>query len=293
MNFSTSTKDPNDFVKNTGETFATCYNKYRDSYENSMADLPHATRITMLLRKVNSSDLNLYLQPMDPVNLIYKGRLVSLTDLALVSDLVLSKKTHSDAALSFFKTRRGPESAAGPLITNVQPEMTCYLSTERTHSLFDYHPTNIRSSHSKDADFAKLVTVIKTALQKISLLEVQRKLLQNEAELRSTLALISPLSLQASNAERLYVSMRWQATPLEKTIYKECYVTDRNINLVGLDRIDEVNLIQFPNENDTCQTSTVEPTNAGNLVRMLPKSLLIRRNQILPELSPNLPFRTH
>ncbi|VUZ51237.1 unnamed protein product [Hymenolepis diminuta] len=36
----------------------------------------------------------------------------------------------------------------------------------------------------------------------------------------------------------------------------EHYVTDRNINFVGLDRIDELNLIQYPDENDTCKTPT-------------------------------------
>ncbi|KAM3179841.1 hypothetical protein ACTXT7_017491 [Hymenolepis weldensis] len=54
-------------------------------------------------------------------------------------------------------------------------------------------------------------------------------------------------------------------TFLEKTIFKECCVTDRNINLVGLDWVDELNLIQFPDENETCQTPTLEPTNEENL----------------------------
>ncbi|KAM3183558.1 hypothetical protein ACTXT7_010090 [Hymenolepis weldensis] len=61
--------------------------------------------------------------------------------------------------------------------------------------------------------------------------------------------------------------MRYEATFLEKTIFKECYVTDRNINLMGLDWIDELNLIQFPDENETYQTPTLEPTDAENLVR--------------------------
>ncbi|KAM3186165.1 hypothetical protein ACTXT7_004901 [Hymenolepis weldensis] len=54
--FSTLTIDPKDYVKNAGETFATWYTKYRDIYENIMADLPHATRITMLLREFNRND---------------------------------------------------------------------------------------------------------------------------------------------------------------------------------------------------------------------------------------------
>ncbi|KAM3187839.1 hypothetical protein ACTXT7_001435 [Hymenolepis weldensis] len=36
---------------------------------------------------------------------------------------------------------------------------------------------------------------------------------------------------------------------------------------MGLDWIDELNLILFPDENETCQTPTLEPTNAENLVR--------------------------
>ncbi|VDL59854.1 unnamed protein product [Hymenolepis diminuta] len=58
MNFLTSTKDPKDYVKDVGifhcnpligETFAIWYAQYRDTYKNSMTDLPHATRITLLL----------------------------------------------------------------------------------------------------------------------------------------------------------------------------------------------------------------------------------------------------
>ncbi|KAM3170942.1 hypothetical protein ACTXT7_017603, partial [Hymenolepis weldensis] len=70
-----------------------------------------------------------------------------------------------------------------------------------------------------------------------------------------------------SNTLRLYASMRYEATFPEKTIFKECYVTDRNINLMGLDWIDELNLIHFLDENETCQTPTLETTNAENLVR--------------------------
>ncbi|KAM3170964.1 hypothetical protein ACTXT7_017559 [Hymenolepis weldensis] len=61
--------------------------------------------------------------------------------------------------------------------------------------------------------------------------------------------------------------MRCEAIFLEKTMFKECCVTDGNINLVGLDWIDELNLIQLPDENETCQTPTLEPSNADNLVR--------------------------
>ncbi|KAM3188018.1 hypothetical protein ACTXT7_001160 [Hymenolepis weldensis] len=73
--------------------------------------------------------------------------------------------------------------------------------------------------------------------------------------------------LRYLNAVQLYVSMRYEATSLKKTIFKDCYVIDRNINLMGLDWMDEFNLVQFPVENETCQTPALESTNSGNLVR--------------------------
>ncbi|KAM3180262.1 hypothetical protein ACTXT7_016629, partial [Hymenolepis weldensis] len=69
-----------------------------------------------------------------------------------------------------------------------------------------------------------------------------------------------------SNAMRLYVSMRCEATFQQKAIFKECYVTNRNINPVGLDWMDELNLIQFLDENEICQTPILEPVSAENLV---------------------------
>ncbi|KAM3173597.1 hypothetical protein ACTXT7_012201 [Hymenolepis weldensis] len=45
--------------------------------------------------------------------------------------------------------------------------------------------------------------------------------------------------------------MRYEATFLEKAIFVECYITDRNINLMGIDWIDAINLIQFSDENET------------------------------------------
>ncbi|KAM3173598.1 hypothetical protein ACTXT7_012202 [Hymenolepis weldensis] len=106
MNFSTSTKDPKNNVKNVGETFATWYTQYRNIFMNSMADLPLATRITILLRGFNRSYHYLYssyFQPMDPADLAYEKLIskVSLTDFALISVLVLSKKTNSDISFSF------------------------------------------------------------------------------------------------------------------------------------------------------------------------------------------------
>ncbi|VDL37933.1 unnamed protein product [Hymenolepis diminuta] len=57
MNFSTSTKDPKNYVKKSWQIF------------------PHATRITVLLREFNRSDHYLcssYFQPVDPANLTYE-----------------------------------------------------------------------------------------------------------------------------------------------------------------------------------------------------------------------------
>ncbi|VUZ55995.1 unnamed protein product [Hymenolepis diminuta] len=62
-------------------------------------------------------------------------------------------------------------------------------------------------------------------------------------------------------------SMRCVATLLGKTIFKKCCVVDRNISLVRLDWTDGLNFIRFPDENKTCQTPTLEPTNAKNLAR--------------------------
>ncbi|VDL63299.1 unnamed protein product [Hymenolepis diminuta] len=124
------------------ETFATWYTRRRDIYKNTMPDLPHATRIIVLLRKFNRSDIYLclsYFQPMDPADLIYEKM--------IISDLVSSKKTNSD--VSFFilglrspchteiclrflplldkkpdvrKSRRRSESAEGLLTASVQLE---------------------------------------------------------------------------------------------------------------------------------------------------------------------------
>ncbi|VUZ46420.1 unnamed protein product [Hymenolepis diminuta] len=53
-----------------------------------------------------------------------------------------------------------------------------YLSTGGTHSPFENYPTNDRISRSKDTDFVENVDIIKTALSKTSLSELQRKWLQ-------------------------------------------------------------------------------------------------------------------
>ncbi|KAM3188091.1 hypothetical protein ACTXT7_000955 [Hymenolepis weldensis] len=86
---------------------------------------------------------------------------------------------------------------------------------------------------------------------------------QNPNNKRASTLTLAPIS----NAVRPYAMMQFGATSLEKTIFKKCYVTDGNINLLGLDWIDELNLIQFPDENETCQTLNLELPNAENLVR--------------------------
>ncbi|VUZ51788.1 unnamed protein product [Hymenolepis diminuta] len=66
--------------------------------------------------------------------------------------------------------------------------------------------------------------------------------------------------------------MRCEATFLEKRSFRKCYVTDRNINFAGLGWIDELNIIQFPDESQACQTPTLEPTDAEILTAFASKS---------------------
>ncbi|VUZ46500.1 unnamed protein product [Hymenolepis diminuta] len=66
------------------ETFSTSYALYRDTYENSMANLSHATRITILLRKAHRSNHHLYsfyLQPMDPADQTYEKMISKLNSI--------------------------------------------------------------------------------------------------------------------------------------------------------------------------------------------------------------------
>ncbi|VUZ44692.1 unnamed protein product [Hymenolepis diminuta] len=51
--------------------------------------------------------------------------------------------------------------------------MIYHPSTEGTHSPSNNYPTNIRSSHSQDANFVENVVIIATALSKTSLPELQ------------------------------------------------------------------------------------------------------------------------
>lgn len=76
-----------------------------------------------------------------------------------------------------------------------------------------------------------------------------------------------PVSKASGDAVRLYGSMWCEAPFEEETISEVCYVRDRNSNLAGLDWIDELNLMEFPDENETYQTPILEPTSGMNLVR--------------------------
>ncbi|KAM3182423.1 hypothetical protein ACTXT7_012411 [Hymenolepis weldensis] len=96
-------------------------------------------------------------------------------------------------------------------------------------------------SQSHDTNFVENVTIIETAPYK------------GVADRTAT-----KMATKKPSAENLLRT---------KTIFKEYYFTDRNFNLVGLDWIDELNLIQFPDENETCQTPTLEPADAGTLVK--------------------------
>ncbi|VDL59330.1 unnamed protein product [Hymenolepis diminuta] len=75
-----------------------------------------------------------------------------------------------DKELDVKKSRCGPESAPGPFTTSVQPE-----EVGETHSPSYIYPTNIRSSHFQDANFAEKVVIIETVLSNTSLPELQRQ----------------------------------------------------------------------------------------------------------------------
>ncbi|KAM3184662.1 hypothetical protein ACTXT7_007917 [Hymenolepis weldensis] len=141
MNFSTSTKDPKDYMKSVDENFTTWYAQHRDIYKNIMADLPHASRITMLLREFNRIEnylCSFYFQPMDPADLNYEKmisfvnrlctsfRFVSLEEnqfRCLIFILGLLPPCHAEIRLRNLslldkkpdvkKSRRRPESAVG------------------------------------------------------------------------------------------------------------------------------------------------------------------------------------
>ncbi|VUZ43569.1 unnamed protein product, partial [Hymenolepis diminuta] len=149
-----------------------------------------------------------------------------------------------DKELEVKKSRRRSESATGlqPRVFNLKGPENDLSSIGQGDPFPTRHLTNIRSSHSPDADVGENVVIIETALSKASLLE---------------LSTLPPMA----NALRRYVLMRCEAAFLEKMIFKECYFTDRNINLW----IDELNFIQFPDENEICQTHTPGPTDVAEI----------------------------
>ncbi|KAM3172765.1 hypothetical protein ACTXT7_013877 [Hymenolepis weldensis] len=236
--FSTSIKDPKDNAKHVGIFHHNPLIKKTFAAWNSMADLRHLTQITTLPREFNRSAHYLclsYFQPMDPANLIYEW-IASLADFALVSDLVLSKTTNLNVSFLFL--------------------------------VFDL--------------LVMLRFDPETALSKTSLPELQRKWSQRRLLLRIFCEQFNEAEPEQKDGINSKVAKLWQvnaapsrhdstypckATFLEKTIFKQCHVTDRNINPVGLDWIDELNLIQFPDENETRQTPTLESRDVENLVR--------------------------
>ncbi|VDL28270.1 unnamed protein product [Hymenolepis diminuta] len=97
-----------------------CYAHYCDIYKNSMADLPHATRITMLLREFNRSDHDLcssYFQPMDPIDLTYE-KIMGIVNRLYTSFRFGSLKENHFKYLIFILGPRSPchaEIRLGPL----------------------------------------------------------------------------------------------------------------------------------------------------------------------------------
>ncbi|VUZ47592.1 unnamed protein product [Hymenolepis diminuta] len=85
-----------------------------------MADLPHATRITMLLREFNRSDHDLcssYFQPMDPIDLTYE-KIMGIVNRLYTSFRFGSLKENHFKYLIFILGPRSPchaEIRLGPL----------------------------------------------------------------------------------------------------------------------------------------------------------------------------------
>ncbi|KAM3179045.1 hypothetical protein ACTXT7_001351 [Hymenolepis weldensis] len=85
MHFSTSANDSKGYVKYVGETLQHDITQHRDICENIKAVLPHATRITMLLREFNRSEHDLcssYFQSMDPADITHEKIIIKLGSVA-------------------------------------------------------------------------------------------------------------------------------------------------------------------------------------------------------------------
>ncbi|KAM3174036.1 hypothetical protein ACTXT7_011356 [Hymenolepis weldensis] len=224
---------------------------------------------------------------------------VSLIDFALVSDLVLSKKTNSDVSFSFFfsdllamlsfNSDFSPTWIIYPpkgftphptLIRRISGAVTpkvpilrgtllstrlkfrrrrCQNGNENSHKEGFYRESSTNSSTRQNSSNKRVLT--QTTQRYGSFVNVNSRKYLN-------LSINDiPSELQIDTAVRFYLSMRCGATFLEKTTFKECYVTDQNISLVNPDWVDELNLIRLLDEKNTSQSLTLEPTNAKNLVR--------------------------
>ncbi|KAM3171231.1 hypothetical protein ACTXT7_017034, partial [Hymenolepis weldensis] len=122
----------------------------------------------------------------------------SLTDFALVSDLVLSKGTSSEASFSFLAPnllallRFGSSFCSTYTLNSISDELgdlkiTDHLSAEGTRSPSYIHPTDIRSSHPQDFDFAENITVIETAPYKDVAARTATKMVTRKASAESLL----------------------------------------------------------------------------------------------------------
>ncbi|KAM3188340.1 hypothetical protein ACTXT7_000461 [Hymenolepis weldensis] len=227
---------------------------YRDIYKNSMADLLRANRIAMLVRKVNRS--HHYLCFVNRLCTSFRfGSLEENRFRCFIFILDLRSPCHAEIRLRLLslldkkpdikKSRRRPESAGG-LVPIPYPTIIRRISETVTPKMLILWITS--SSSRRPYRRCRCQNCNDNGHKE----DFHRESFTN-----------TPIS----NAVQLYVSMRYETTFLEKTIFKECYVTDQDINLMGLDWIDELNLIQSPDKNETCQTSTLEPMNAENLVR--------------------------
>ncbi|VDL61141.1 unnamed protein product [Hymenolepis diminuta] len=241
MNVSTSTKDPKYYEKNVGilnlnpliaETFETWYTQYRDIYENGMADLPSPLELPCSL--VNLTEvvkfvlLSSNFQPRDPADLTYKTMIRKLDSAVSENSplfnfiiISLSKKTNSDVMFSFLVFDH---------LAMLRFDSDCYPSWTRIR----HCPIN--------GVAARITTTTITKKASTEHLLTTESINSDEAGLWSTPAPIS-------NTVQLYVSMRCETAFLEKTIFKGCHVKNPNINLMGPDWIDGLNLISSHDEN--------------------------------------------
>ncbi|VUZ39308.1 unnamed protein product [Hymenolepis diminuta] len=68
--------------------------------------------------------------------------------------------------------------------------MTDHLSTEEAHAQSDNHPTNIRISHSRDADFTENILIIETIPYKDDAARIATKMATKKASVENLLRII-------------------------------------------------------------------------------------------------------